>query len=237
MADRISFKSLSTELVAQASIERGLLRTIVDLVLRPGAMLLGYLSGERRTNYVGVIPFFILVVSLSVAVQYYSGAQDTYIESRLSAHEWETNETAPFTQEEYLVIEKAFLERLHWFLYISLPLFALVTWRLFGFWNLSYVEHCVVNAFVLAASEMIGLPFLMPYFWLDYETAQVIETFGAIVSGLYFVWVYADVSRSVRGSRLMTELPRSISVFALQIVVLLAIVLAIIFAFYAVVMQ
>ena len=90
---------------------------------------------------------------------------------------------------------------------------------------------------MLAASEMIGLPFLMPYFWLDYETAQVIETFGAIVSGLYFVWVYADVSRSVRGSRLMTELPRSISVFALQIVVLLAIVLAIIFAFYAVVMQ
>ena len=68
MAERLSFKRVASEILEQFNLEKGLLHTFVDLIIRPGQMLHGYLDGSRRNHYVGVITYLFLAVTISVSL-------------------------------------------------------------------------------------------------------------------------------------------------------------------------
>jgi hypothetical protein len=49
-------------------LERGLLHTLTDLTLRPGAMLRGYFAGGRRRDYLNPVTYLLLAAATSLLV-------------------------------------------------------------------------------------------------------------------------------------------------------------------------
>lgn len=64
--ERLTFALMRQHLQKYFHLEKGLLHTLVDLVVRPGTMLRGYFSGTRRKDYTNPIAYMLMAAAASL---------------------------------------------------------------------------------------------------------------------------------------------------------------------------
>lgn len=81
---RLSLRGIVALVGKHLKLERGLLRTLADLSLRPGAMLRAYFSGERRHRYVNPVTYLVLSTAASLlAFELYKPAFRVWVAGRI----------------------------------------------------------------------------------------------------------------------------------------------------------
>ena len=231
MPERLTRSSLTDELRSQFNLEKGLLKTAVDLTVRPATMLLSYLDGTERSKYVGVVAYFLLSISVTLGLDAALGVDDEFVEYQKS--ESGGLEGTNITDEEYWAFEETINRHTHYVIYLYVPIAALVTWGFFRFWGLSYLENFVINAFVIAHLEIIGVPLFLTVLLLPIELAvDVNGVLSFIILITYLCYVYFLLSQNYRQAYPIRNITRSVAVSTFQLITLVAVSVLAIVAVY-----
>lgn len=217
MPERLTTSTLTDELRAQFNLEKGLLKTAVDLTLRPATMLMSYLEGTQRRNYVGVIAYLILSISVGLGIDAILGIDDAYYQELRT--ESPGLEKIGITDEEYWSFQET-IDRnaTHYVAYLYPPLAAVVTLWLFQTWGLTYVEHLVVNAFVIAHAGIISLPLYLAFAFLPFVVAMDVAIIGGAVVGFMYVGIVYFLLTQLRCRvGYLRDIIRSATGFAIQL--------------------
>ena len=75
--ERLSFRFFVHELQHYLHLEKGLLHTFVDLLVRPGSLLRGYFDGTRRREYTNPIAYGLMAAAASLIA--FSTYQKAYV--------------------------------------------------------------------------------------------------------------------------------------------------------------
>ena len=134
---RLTIRGVIREVLATFSLERGILRTALDLTLRPHKVIRTYLAAPRRSGYTNVWSYFFLASGLMV-----------FVEAIFPRPPFPT----PIADLGELLIQYRAAT-----LALSLPIAALATRLLFRRWLLNYAEHLVLAAFVTAQVQVFWL--------------------------------------------------------------------------------
>ena len=154
-------------------LDKGLLFTLKESVLRPGYMAMNYINGSR-VRYYNVFYLALLVIGLNVLVsQYFHGQVNTH-----------TN-----TEPTGLVIEKDAVDISyyinHYFkllLFLLVPFFAFAGLRSFKKLNLNFAEHAIIGGHLLLTGTLWSFVFIvvsqavyrLPYPVLEYLVYAII---------------------------------------------------------------
>jgi len=226
MGERLTKRSLAAELSAQFNLERGLLRTFVDLIVRPETMLHGYIDGSCRPRYSGIVAYFILAVAISVALANLTGFEDQFVMDLRSAPG--TLEDAGISDQKLWAFEDIVYRNAYLIYYAFLPICALVTFLIFRFWQFNFVEHLVVNAFLISQVTFLTLPLEFLFIPLTYEVAfNIVGGLGFGINAIYLIWAYARISRRYGKTTHFGNVLRSTAAVAVQLLGLIALSIAI----------
>jgi hypothetical protein len=139
-------------------IERGILFTLKESLLRPGKAALDYISG-KRTRYYNVFYLTLLIIGLNLFLShYYDGISNEYFGT---AENVDRNKLGNSFDSFFTNYSKIIL-------FSFIPLFALNSFVLFRKKKLNFSEH-----FIIAGMIFLGV--------------IVIVTIGMIISFLYFI--------------------------------------------------
>lgn len=137
---RIKFKYFLTDILGRViQLERGMLFTIKEILLRPGKSALDYISG-KRIAYVNIFLMTLFALGVFVlAVKYDFKLRSWYGEE---APELETNEAGE-------LIVNFFKANFRYVIVSFIPAFGLSSIIFFRRKKLNYSEHAVLSAFTL----------------------------------------------------------------------------------------
>ena len=152
-SDRITVRWLVRGLSRHLGMERGILRTCVDLTVRPGSMLQGYLEGRDRDRHTSVFLYVGLVVAATLILESLAPIPI----------DW-TGWDAEFGAGEGDRLRAVFGRRGKLLILLAVPIMAAATRTAFSKWELAYVEHLVVNAFVLGHALLLAILVYPLYF-------------------------------------------------------------------------
>ena len=83
--ERLSFRFFVHELQHYLHLEKGLLHTFVDLLVRPGSLLRGYFDGTRRREYTNPIAYGLMAAAASlIAFSTYQKAYVTWMRGQIA---------------------------------------------------------------------------------------------------------------------------------------------------------
>ncbi len=133
---RVTLRGLIGEVLSAFNLERGVVRTVIDLTLRPQVVLRRYLQAPKRSGYMNVWSYFLLTTGAMLLIE------------NLFPRPF----PSPIADISHLLVRyRAAM------LALSLPISALATLVLFRRWKLSYAEHLVVAAFITAQVQCFWL--------------------------------------------------------------------------------
>ena len=202
--ERISFKHLINEILKILNLKRGLLRTCLDLLLRPRKVAQTYLYTDRKL-YTSPIQFSVIwvgfwTVLLNFVFKGMEGERPSAIEasflkgaSRENMNPEELKRLQELTaglMDNYLTYQNL----LNWAL---IPIAALITYFFYRKVKWYYAEHLVLNAYVTGIVSLVGILTLPIEFIAQGVGIQV----GGFLALLYMAWSYMDVfqERSFKG--------------------------------------
>jgi hypothetical protein len=146
-AERFTVKNLwkqNPNAVPQA--DHGLLRTLRDLLVRPGSMINGYLDG-RRVPYVN--PFALLSLLAGISAFAYSSWPFELVVATDGMPAERAARFAAFSRHSFEFYSPSLL--------LYLPLTAGLTVACFAGVGRGYAEHLVLNAYLMAGSTLLML--------------------------------------------------------------------------------
>ena len=224
MSERLDARSIWQGIFAQFNLERGLIKTFVDLTKRPGQMLLTYLDGTRRKKYVNVIAYWVLSVTLSVGVISFNDYQSVIPdETRAELLAMFDGDSAKL--DEYLSVLDIFTKNIQSIAYILLPIISLITLWIFRFWNLTYVEHLIVNAYAAAHAQILTVPVYAVGVLFDPVTfsviSSVIMTSTMFIFAIYVSWAFTQICRQSRPNLQYRNAVRSVVAVVIQSIIVL----------------
>lgn len=157
------------------SLERGWLHTIVDLSIRPSAMIRSYLGGKRVT-YIGPVRYAATMYSLGIALVLLLPALPV-VEGQPAAQQ------AIETYNRHFVIP---------IMMLAIPFYALLSWGLFRKAGLTYAEHVTMQFFVMGHAMLVYVPFEVAgrYFPSSYFALALVSL---IVYKAYAIWAMGGV--------------------------------------------
>lgn len=200
--DRFSWRTLWGSVLAFFQLERGLLHTFRDLIVRPQVLLRTVLFEKERDRYTNPVAFLLLSSALVVLMliqvghvervgpssiqvstsqlidsldwhkQRFDARDSVLIASGDSLARVELKRTsdeaveALVTREIQTLYVGLMTSYYNALILFSIPLVSLLTWLLFRRSGLHYVEHLVVNSYILAMQNLIFVP-LVPVFTGD----------------------------------------------------------------------
>ncbi|NJK83923.1 MAG: DUF3667 domain-containing protein [Saprospiraceae bacterium] len=132
-------------------VDRGFLRNVKDLGLRPTATIRGYLDGKRN-DYYDWIKYLLLSISIATVFTAHSSTyQNMY-----------TNAAAPMPtgKESQEAIYNTLMEYFNLF---YLPMVLIIA--LFSYWffrKYNYIEHLVINALIIAQGNIFCIVMFAP---------------------------------------------------------------------------
>ncbi len=230
MSERLTFRRFASDWLSQANLENGLLRTFIDLTIRPGQMLVGYLDGTRRSQYVRAVTYLVLAMTIYVWVTAYYNLN----------MQWIADQTAPPSVADPMDIKfwnmmGSVFGNVQLMIYALLPLQALVTMVVFEFWRRNFIEHLVINCFLAAQTTFLVLPLeiaMRLYEPLQLESTQNIELGITLV---YVTWVYFQINEQSRMDARVRNILRSIFgvVAVLMMITIVLLIVTIVMAFWA----
>lgn len=183
---RITFRAVALE-TAQHVVELDvpLLRTIVDLTRRPGAVCRAYIEGERA-RYTNPLKFCFLLGALAVAA---GRAFDVFRPEAWTVH---LDPSIPEEQrrraEALLTVAfDAFVSTMHISVFLSLPIFAALLRLLFPRQRLYVAEHLVFGLYTTGWLYLVVVAMLPLQAWWPAVTTWTLLA----VNFLYYPWASA----------------------------------------------
>ncbi|NJC25245.1 DUF3667 domain-containing protein [Neolewinella antarctica] len=167
-------------------VNRGLLRTLLELLYRPGRVAADYIGGHRR-RYFNFLTLLLLLVAADLLLREYSTASlSTIFYNRHGVEQIETTNPAAYA----IVLETNY--RLVFV--ITLPLLALFQALLLRRTRMNYWEHVVAASFLMSAQALYCVAGDVLPLLLTNETA-LIYNYRAVaimicVINFLFYWQY-----------------------------------------------
>ena len=215
---RITFRHLGIELLERFNLEKGLLFTIREFLLRPGRATRNYLFTEDRPKFTNPLSLLLFTAAIAAFLLIQFGWEDSYFqdtfeqglkqgyESR-SGKELEA-QNLPFSMEEaQLKINYIYTKYFNLLLVAILPILGLFTFLFFRKDRFFYAEHLVLNMYVMSIQNILFFPFA---FFLFQNSWPAWLYMG--LSLLYQIWFYLDL---FTGYRTWVKVVRSITTISL----------------------
>lgn len=195
-------------------VDKGILFTLREMLLRPGPALRAYLSGQRRP-YFAPLSYLLLTAGIS-----------TFLLSVLHIMPFNLHDPnlTPQMQQVMMGVMAPILKYMAWLQVLALPLTGLLTWLALRRAGINYAESVIINAFIIGTSTVINLAFV-PVMYAFSGTAQVVWVTWFMVPVMlgYQAWVYAQLLL-VTGLRAVGRHLRGVLVSAVNFGILLLIV-------------
>ncbi|MCL6265146.1 DUF3667 domain-containing protein [Flagellimonas myxillae] len=142
--NRLTLKNVWQDVSFQVfNMDNTFLKTFKKLCSKPEEVILSYISGTRR-RYMNPVGYFAIAITLS-GIMFFVLRDVYHINLTESSF---NNEAAP--QLNFIFDFQALLA------YMSMPLYALMTWMLFsGTKKFNYTEHLVANAYIIGQASYV----------------------------------------------------------------------------------
>ena len=172
------------------SYDNSFFHTVGALIIRPGVVLSGFISGKRH-HYFEPFKFLLLTTTLtSIALLGLPGADGV-----LDLQTQQASVSVDFNDGEISGLFQTMLKRYYTvLLFLTIPTGALINWALFRKMKYNLAEHLVVITYATGIANLINTPLYLLTF-LDRQVFLVIAAVGGILPFLYFIWYYIKVYR------------------------------------------
>jgi len=174
--DRINFNYLIAEIPNSIfQLNRGILYTTKELLVRPGHTIREFLSG-RRIHHYKPISFLLITATIYVLSAYFLGS-DTFLDDFIDGFKEGrnvSNKASDIRALDWILKYQAYVPLL------ILPIFSMSTYISFSKTGYNYFEHLVINSYITGQQMIIYLTLGVIYFNED-----IILVIGVI----YNFWV------------------------------------------------
>jgi hypothetical protein len=127
-------------------LERGMLFTAKQALMRPGKAALDYISG-KRINYYNVFYFVLILLGLTVLQTHYYNVLAEMVDPT-KMYQLEVNEAGARIDEALRKYGKLFI-------FLTVPVLAFNSWVLFRKRKLNYSEHAIISGMFLLGIFLI----------------------------------------------------------------------------------
>jgi hypothetical protein len=180
------------------NIEKGFGRTCIDMIRRPGELIKKYLQGAT-TDYFKPFRFAFIWATISAILFIYSGVFD---EQQIASISWMgEREMSPEEVEVNQMIQEKIRSFMSFIVLSIVPFNAfgsLLMFRKFEYTRgedtlrFNYAEHLVMNTFITGTTTMIGLIFILVYFY-NLEFLMLSTPISLLVNILFSAYVFQKV--------------------------------------------
>ncbi|MBC6996509.1 DUF3667 domain-containing protein [Neolewinella lacunae] len=183
------------------NFDRGFLRTVKELLTRPGYLVADYLAGKRKRyfNFLGLLLILLAIEALLSSLGYNSVA--AVMQESLGASLQNSKNFVPLTVED---VEEVLRNQKLIFL-IVVPLTALLHRLILKRLGYNFLEHCVIVTFVLSLNTLTGLANgiigLFPMDYGLYKNAVQILSLLVLAYDLWLFWQLSSSSTYTRAGR------------------------------------
>lgn len=161
-------------------LDRGILFTIKEALIRPGKAALDYISG-KRIRYYNVFYLSLLLIALNVVL--WNAVDKMY---------WKD----PTREDSELVDLMG--RYLKIFVFCVVPLLAVNGRAVFTRLKLNLTEHFIIGGFSLVGILLMSLIFILSYFLeLMADSLSVIKLIAAFLMTIYPIWTYGNATKGL----------------------------------------
>ncbi|OYU81211.1 MAG: hypothetical protein CFE23_05445 [Flavobacterium sp. BFFFF1] len=163
-------------------IERGILFTIKEALVRPGQAAMDYISG-KRIRYYNVFYLCLLLIGFTVLLSHFYESFET------------THATKSNAQSEH--IKNFFKDNLKFIVLSIVPMLAICGYLIFRRLKLNLAEHFIIAGIALLGKifiTMVGISINFADRWLPDFMGYVEAVFPFLIL-LWPVWVYTNASK------------------------------------------
>jgi hypothetical protein len=181
---RFSLKHIFHEAVHTFThADKGLLKLIPDLFTKPGETVRNYIAGQRK-KYFNPIQYLLIVTAIIMFVM----IQFHMMESSMSAPVGNLSARQLYFQQFNMFIYKYF----NVIIFLSIPLFALITWFFFRRSGYNYAENLIMQIFYSAQRSIIFIFLVTPMVILFRPYLFPIMAGYHLLWNLYFFWAISQ---------------------------------------------
>ena len=165
-------------------VDKGIFFTIKELIMRPGEMLSGYLSGKRVSHFKPVAFLVILATLYGFICHFfkvYPEGSFSFTESGNSAVDEQSLFIYEWVYGHYSFVMLAFT-----------PFYALGAYLLFRKYGYNYMEFFVISCYI-AGMQILMLIATYPIYYFTLSSWVVIFIF--VLNYLYHIWVFIHLFR------------------------------------------
>ncbi len=201
-------------------VDKGILYTIKELVLRPGSTIRSYLSG-KRVNYFKPFAFVFILGTLYGFIAHFF---KYYPENEIMPSLGYTESSLKYTQKTMELIYSNYSLAI----LILVPFSAFSTFIFFRKSIYNYWEHLIANSYIAGMQILILLIFYLLNVCFDRSWIFLI---GSFITYLYSIWVLVELFND--GSKIKTAIKATFSIICsfliLTFITFIAAIIAIIF--------
>jgi len=220
---RINFTSFASELSGSIfQINRGLFYTIKELFVRPGHSIREYLEGKRKNHFKPIAYAFTLSTIYFLLSRLFESP--TFINDAMEGFAIGVSDTGEGAHG--LKIIEWFAKNYAYTILLLLPMYALASFIAFREAGWNYLEHCVLNAYIIGQQAIIYSIYALGGVAID--DYDVLVNLTLLISGIYTFttfWQFFD-KPSRLGVMLRTILTYFLSLIFLTIMLIIVIALS-----------
>lgn len=200
-------------------VDKGILYTIKELLLRPGNTIRGYLEGKR----VGIFKPFAFVIILGTIYGLIGHFFNMYPEQSVipiydnAAQEYYSQFFFDLVYSHYSLTILGFT-----------PFFALGSFIAFRKAGYNFIEHLVLNCYITGMHIILNL---LLYFVFYFTESSWLYTFSMILALLYQIWVYVQLFDKVTPIKTIMKAILAIGI-SMVILFILILIISIVFVIY-----
>ncbi|HOZ87736.1 MAG TPA: DUF3667 domain-containing protein [Bacteroidia bacterium] len=195
-------------------LDKGVLYTLKSLIYSPGYAARTFIQGKRVMHY-NIFALFIIIIALK-----------TLVDLQIAPGEVFKSSNAPAQQSDEM-INTAIRHYYKFFYLLIIPLLSAFSFTLLRKLRFNFVEHLVLNAFILAGGFFYALVFSLVEYLANIPELRI---YGLLFIGFYILVAYYQATRGTYG--FIAYFWRSLLALILFVASLLVIFLAIIVVFY-----
>lgn len=180
--ERITFSYLWEKVMAVLNFEKGLPFTIWQFAVYPGKAAKEYLFGDRK-KFMDPVKFTVLAIAIGTYILVkHMAQQESPFEAMIPTEDEKMREGVTY-------LGQLFGEYYNVFLFLNIPLYALMTKILFKKKELYFAEHLVINAYLYAVATYSTI-FFLPF---PKEWGMITMNIFSILVSIYIVWAYKKI--------------------------------------------
>ena len=159
-------------------LDKGLLYTVRELLVRPGHSIREYIEGKRVRHF-NYFTLILLILTLGVVLEQFTPVNPTDIFESVRSN------------EDIVAFMEMIREYPKVFVLATIPLYAIFSWVFFRKAQLNFAEHLVLNSYRAAGELLFSLSFnVIMIFVHDLEVLKVVNIVLTIIVPVYSTIFY-----------------------------------------------